>query len=117
MARNLAAGDGYSYAHVPSAFRAPGYAGVLAAMMMMFGEHYLIAVRCLQFGAGLAASWFALRAAPIWSGEASGRPAMVTSLIFPTLAHTPFVLNSRIRAPLVDPVVAVLPGRGSGGKA
>jgi len=29
-----------------------------------------------------------------------------------TLAHTPFVMNTRIRAPLVDPLVAALAAGG-----
>ena len=33
-----------------------------------------------------------------------------------TLAHTPFVMNSRIRAPLLDPLLAVLAGGAFSGK-
>jgi len=33
--------------------------------------------------------------------------------ILMTMLHTPFVMNTRIRAPLVDPLIAVLAGGGA----
>jgi dolichyl-phosphate-mannose-protein mannosyltransferase len=85
LARNVLEGRGYSYAGLPTAFRAPGYPLFLAGMMVLFGAHYVAAVRWLQFGVGLATVWLCARVSARLFGESAWRPALAIALVSPTL--------------------------------
>lgn len=87
LARNLATGNGYTYAHMPTAFRTPGYPLFLAGTMKLFGSHFALAARCLQGVAGLVAGYFCMKASRIFFGKAAGRIALLATLLFPTLAY------------------------------
>jgi 4-amino-4-deoxy-L-arabinose transferase-like glycosyltransferase len=61
--------------------------------------------------------WFLLALACIgWWTLRNRRPAIARLLfayvILMTVVHTPFVMNSRIRTPLIDPLIAILAGGG-----
>ncbi len=87
LAHNLVAGDGFTYAHVPTAFRAPGYPYFLAALMWLAPAHWLILLRALQFAATLLTAWLCGRLAKNWFGETAGRAALVIALLLPTLLY------------------------------
>jgi 4-amino-4-deoxy-L-arabinose transferase-like glycosyltransferase len=87
LASNLVSGNGYTYAHQPTAFRMPGYPLFLAATIKLFGSHFAFAARCLQVGAGLATAYFCMRAARIFFGKESARVALLAALWFPTLVY------------------------------
>jgi 4-amino-4-deoxy-L-arabinose transferase-like glycosyltransferase len=87
LARNLVTGAGYTYAHVPSAWRTPGYPLVIAAAMELFGTHFAIAVRCLQVSLSVVAAYFCMRAARIFFGETAAKISLLAALFLPTLAY------------------------------
>ena len=87
LARNLVTGSGYTYAHVPSAWRTPGYPLVIAAAMELFGTHFVIAVRCLQVSLSVLAAYFCMRAARIFFGETAAKISLLAALFLPTLAY------------------------------
>ena len=87
LAHNLVAGDGFTYAHVPTAFRAPGYPYFLAALMRLAPVHWLVLLRALQFAATLLTAWLCGRLAKKWFGETAGRAALVIALLLPTLLY------------------------------
>ena len=87
LATNLVTGNGYTYAHIPTAFRTPGYPLFLAGTMELFGHHSIFAARFLQGVAGLAAAYFCMRAARILFGNEAGKAALLVTLLFPTLAY------------------------------
>jgi 4-amino-4-deoxy-L-arabinose transferase-like glycosyltransferase len=54
LAQNLLHHLGLAYDGFPTAVRPPGYSLLLAARMQLFGTHYILAIRILQFALGLA---------------------------------------------------------------
>jgi hypothetical protein len=56
-----------------------------------------------------------------WWKLRKARPKVAAILlgytILMTILHTPFVMNSRIRAPVMDPLIAVLAGGSAAGRA
>lgn len=87
LAKNLVTGRGYTYAYLPTAFRAPGYPFFLASMMELFGEHFVLAARILQGVAGLVAAYFCMRTARILFGKRAGQFALLATLFCPTLLY------------------------------
>ena len=87
LARNLVAGNGYTYAHVPSAWRTPGYPLVIAGAMELFGAHFVLGVRFLQVCMALLAAYFCMRAARLFFGKTPSKIALLAALFFPTLAY------------------------------
>ncbi len=87
LARNILAGDGFSYAHVPTAFRPPLFPHLLAGLIYLFPQHWTIALYVLQFFAGLATAWLCGRLANRWAGEMAGRFAFLAALFMPTLVY------------------------------
>lgn len=87
LARNLVSGQGYTYAHVPSAWRTPGYPLVIAGLMEVFGDHFPIAVRCFQLLASLAIAYFCMRAARLLFDERAGKVALLVAFYLPTLLY------------------------------
>lgn len=87
LATNLASGDGYTYAHMPTAFRNPGYPLFLAGTLKLFGNHFLFAARILQVLAGFAAVFACMKAAQMLFGKAGGRAALIAALLFPSLIY------------------------------
>jgi hypothetical protein len=84
LASNLLAGDGFSYAHVPTAFRPPLYPLLLAALMWLSPAHWAALLRAVQLVASLATAWVSSRLAARWFGPAAGRIALVAALLLPT---------------------------------
>jgi hypothetical protein len=89
LARNLVSGNGYTYAHLPSAWRTPGYPLVIAGLVEVFGNHFPVAVRCFQLLASLAAAYFCMRAAKILFDETAGKIALVCGAL---LSHVAVLL-------------------------
>ena len=87
LASNLFSGSGYTYFHQPTAFRPPLYPLVLAGFMWLFGGHWVIAVRLLQFLAGLATVWLCGSLANRLFGEEVRYTALLAALFFPTLVY------------------------------
>lgn len=87
LARNLVSGQGYTYAHLPTAFRTPGYPLFLAAMMEVFGGHFVFAARFIQVIAGFATAYFCMSAARSLFDETAGKATMLAALLFPTLLY------------------------------
>jgi hypothetical protein len=87
LARNILAGDGFSYAHVPTAFRPPLFPHLLAGLIYFFPQHWIIVLYVLQFFAGLATAWLCGRLANRWAGAMAGRFALLVALFMPTLVY------------------------------
>jgi hypothetical protein len=87
LAQNLLAHLGFTYDGFPSAVRLPGYPLLLAAAMSMFGVHYILAIRVLQFVLGLL-TVFVCAAARQLCGAAAARASLLVGLFLPTLLFT-----------------------------
>lgn len=87
LARNLLAGSGFTYAHQPTALRAPVYPLLLAALMWLAPQHWPLFLHIVQFVAILATAWFCGRLADRCFGETAGRFAIAVALFFPTLVY------------------------------
>ncbi len=87
LARNIASHEGFTYAGEPSAFRAPGYPLILAALIDIFGPNYILAVRSLQFLEGLLTALLCGAIAGELYGETAGKLALLIALFLPTLAE------------------------------
>jgi 4-amino-4-deoxy-L-arabinose transferase-like glycosyltransferase len=109
LAHNLVAGDGFTFAHVPTAFRAPGYPYLLAALMRLAPLHWIVLLRVLQFAASLLTAWLCARLARNWFGETAGRAALAIALLLPTLLYfTGEILTECIAALLTIVYVVAL---------
>jgi 4-amino-4-deoxy-L-arabinose transferase-like glycosyltransferase len=88
LAQNLLARIGFTYAGLPSAVRPPGYPVLLATFMLIFGNRYILGIRCLQFALGIAT--VALCAATAWHlfGDRAARATLLIGLFLPTLIFT-----------------------------
>jgi hypothetical protein len=84
LASNLLAGDGFSYAHVPTAFRPPLYPLLLAGFMWLSPAHWPAILRAVQLVVSLVTAWISSRLAARWFGPAGGRIALVAALLLPT---------------------------------
>jgi Dolichyl-phosphate-mannose-protein mannosyltransferase len=84
LASNVLAGDGFSYAHVPTAFRPPLYPLLLAALMWLSPAHWPAILRAVQLAVSLATAWVSSRLAARWFGTKAGRIALVAALLLPT---------------------------------
>lgn len=87
LAQNLIDGRGFTYASQPTALRAPGYPVMLAGLMWLFGDRYILAIRWIQFFLGLGTVYFCSRASAEAFGEKAGRATLVIGLFFPTLIY------------------------------
>jgi len=85
LAENLLSGKGFTYALRPTALRAPGYPALLAVVMSLFGDNYVIAIRWIQFVLGLGTVLLCSRSSVRAFGERAGRATLVIALFFPTL--------------------------------
>ncbi len=85
LAHNLLDGKGFSYAGIPSAFRAPGYPLMLAGSLKLFGAHALMFVRWVQCVEGLAVALLCGAVAGRIYGAEAKKAALVVALLFPTL--------------------------------
>jgi 4-amino-4-deoxy-L-arabinose transferase-like glycosyltransferase len=104
LGQNLVAGDGFTYAHVPTAFRAPAYPYLLSALMRMAPVHWLALLRLLQMAASLLTAWLCARLAKSWFGEMAGRAALVIALLLPTLLY----FDGEILSECLSALLAVL---------
>ncbi len=87
LARNILAGDGFSYGHVPTAFRPPLFPYLLTGLIYVFPQHWIIVLYVLQFFVGLATAWLCGRLADRWAGTMAGRFALIVALFMPTLVY------------------------------
>src|SRR5580700_8057979 len=87
LAHNLVSGNGYTYAHFPTAFRVPGYPLFLAAVLKVFGVNFVAVARLLQGVAGVAAAYFCRRASRILFDRTAEQFTFVAALLFPTLVY------------------------------
>jgi 4-amino-4-deoxy-L-arabinose transferase-like glycosyltransferase len=88
LAKNLFEGRGFTYASIPSAFRPPLYPIFLACLMKLFGTHWLIAVRYVQFLLGLGTVYLVYRISRTLFGPEAGRAGLLVGLFLPTLIYT-----------------------------
>lgn len=84
LAANLRGGDGFTYAHIPTAFRPPLYPMLLAALMWLSPEHWLVALRAIQFLTALATAWACAWLAARWFGPRARTMAFAIVLLLPT---------------------------------
>jgi 4-amino-4-deoxy-L-arabinose transferase-like glycosyltransferase len=84
LASNLVHGQGYSYAGQPTAFRAPGYPLIVAAALLIFGTHYILALRCSQFFIGICTAYICGRTAKLVFKDFAADWAFVFALLLPT---------------------------------
>jgi Dolichyl-phosphate-mannose-protein mannosyltransferase len=85
LAQNLLNGRGLTYCSQPTALRAPGYPVLLATLMWVFADRYVIAVRGLQFLLGLATVYFCSLASALAFGKRAGQATAVIGLFCPPL--------------------------------
>jgi 4-amino-4-deoxy-L-arabinose transferase-like glycosyltransferase len=74
-----------TYSLQPTALRAPGYPALLAVLMSLFGDKYVLAIRWIQFVLGLGTVLLCSRASARAFGKRAGRATLVIGLFFPTL--------------------------------
>ncbi len=87
LAHNVASGMGLSYCGMPDAIRPPLYPLILAGLIKGFGDNFAVAVRILQFLAGLLTAYLCyLTAKRLW-GEQAALLAAAAVLLTPTLAY------------------------------
>jgi 4-amino-4-deoxy-L-arabinose transferase-like glycosyltransferase len=84
IADNLLHGRGFSY-NAPTAFRPPLYPLILAGAMAVFGKLWVVAVRLLQFAAGICGCFLCAWAAEDIFGERGKWTALLAGLFLPTL--------------------------------
>lgn len=84
IAQNLIAGDGYTLAHEPTAFRPPLYPLLLALLMRVSPIHWPVLLRILQFAACIATALICGKLAARWFGNDYALPSEVIVLLFPT---------------------------------
>ena len=87
LAQNLLSGRGFTYALQPTALRAPGYPLLLAGLISLFHDNFVMAIRALQFALGLGTVYFCARASSRAFGEQAGRATFLLGLFFPTLIY------------------------------
>jgi len=85
LAQNLLNRRGFTYCSQPTALRAPGYPVLLATLMWLFADKYVIVVRSLQFFLGLATVYFCSLASALAFGKKAGQATAVMGLFCPTL--------------------------------
>lgn len=95
LAQNLLHHAGFAYDGFPTAVRPPGYPLLLAAAMQLFGAHYIVAIRILQFALGLATIAICANVAKdlaassgVPSAKSAARGALLIGLFLPTLIFT-----------------------------
>jgi 4-amino-4-deoxy-L-arabinose transferase-like glycosyltransferase len=101
LADNISHGEGFTYAGQPTALRAPVYPLLLAASKIMFGSHYLLSVRVLQFSAGILLSYLCLMLGTRLFGAEAGALAGALALTLPTLVLTAGELQTESLASLL----------------
>jgi len=87
LAQNIVAGNGYTFAHQPTAHRAPLYTLLVAALMWISPGHWLVALHVLQCLAGILTAFLCGRLAERWFGPLAGRTAVIIALFLPTLLY------------------------------
>jgi 4-amino-4-deoxy-L-arabinose transferase-like glycosyltransferase len=85
LAESLSQGNGFTYAGQPTALRPPMYPMLLAVSHAVFGTHYFLAVRLLQFLIGIALVYVCLLLASSLFDFEAGAMAGAIALVFPTL--------------------------------
>jgi hypothetical protein len=85
LAQNLLSRRGFTYCLQPTALRAPGYPVLLATLMWLFADKYVIVVRCIQFLLGLATVYFCSRASALAFGKRAGQATALVGVFCPTL--------------------------------
>lgn len=84
IADNLLHGRGFSY-NAPTAFRPPLYPLILAAAIGVFHHGWILAIRLLQFGAGIFGCFLCAWAAEDLFGQSGKWIALIVGLFLPTL--------------------------------
>lgn len=85
IAQNIVAGDGYTFAHEPTAFRAPLYPVFISILMRVLPVHWPILLRILQLAACIATAMIGGELAARWFGKIYALPAAAMILAFPTM--------------------------------
>ncbi len=101
LADSIFQGKGFTYAGQPTALRPPLYPLLLAGFHVLFGAHYLVAVRILQFLAGIALAVVCALLASRFFGKAAGTMAGAIALAFPTLVFVSTELQTENLASLL----------------
>ena len=84
LAENLRNGDGFTYAHVPTAFRPPLYPLLLAAFIWLAPGHWVGLLHVFQFLVSLATAAVCALLAARWFGRGAGLIALAVALLLPT---------------------------------
>jgi 4-amino-4-deoxy-L-arabinose transferase-like glycosyltransferase len=87
LAQNIVEHRGFTYAGQPTAFRPPGYPALLAGFMKLFGSHYVLAVRALQWLEGLLVALLCGEIASRAFGKSAAKAVLVIALFLPTLVE------------------------------
>lgn len=101
LADSVFRGDGLTYARQPTALRAPAYPIMLAGTRSLFGSHYFLAVRVLQFLASILLAYLCLQLAKRLFGEEAGLLAGALALALPTLVFVGSELQTEALASLL----------------
>ncbi|MGO8791384.1 MAG: ArnT family glycosyltransferase [Terriglobia bacterium] len=87
LAHNVARGMGLSYCGMPAAIRPPLYPLFLAALIVAFGNGFIVAARILQFFAGLLTAYLCYATAKRLWGDCGALLAGAAALLMPTLVY------------------------------
>jgi len=84
LAENLRNGDGFTYAHTPTAFRPPLYPLLLSAFIWLTPGHWVVLLHVFQFLVSLATAGVCALLAARWFGRGAGLIALTVALLLPT---------------------------------
>src|SRR6267154_771109 len=84
LAENLRNGDGFTYAHTPTAFRPPLYPLLLAAFIWLAPGHWVVLLHVFQFLVSLATAGVCALLAARWFGRGAGLIALAVAWLLPT---------------------------------
>jgi hypothetical protein len=87
LASNLLAGDGFTFAHQPTAFRAPLYPLLLALLMRISANYWLMILHVLQLLISFATALLCGKLAERWFGRQARYVAIAGALVLPTLLY------------------------------
>lgn len=104
LAESVFEGRGLTYAGQPTALRPPLYPLLLAGFHVVFGSHYLVAMRIFQFLAGIAVAFVCSLLGSKLFGRVAGTMVGALALALPTLVF----INTELQTEALSAFLIIL---------